>query len=156
MSSPGILTHAVHKHGWSFIPNHVLPPLIANTRSAPIAAFRIRNNNFGDLGLILHSVGAILYTSYLQTLSLMHVPSSESKKRTYPPPPPSKTFAAGFVAGALQSVIAAPLDAMSVRFRPSDVLSGRYKSMWQYSRLQIKDIGVRGVFAGWSLSFLKE
>ncbi|KAL8745326.1 MAG: hypothetical protein Q9190_002537 [Brigantiaea leucoxantha] len=126
MSSPGILAHAVHKHGWSFIPNHVLPPLIANT-----------------------SVGAILYTSYLQTLSLMHVPSSESKKRTYPPPPPSKTFAAGFVAGALQSVIAAPLDAMSVRFRPSDVLSGRYKSMWQYSRLQIKDIGVRGVFAGW-------
>lgn len=106
--------------------------------------------------LIKDSVGAILYTSYLQAIGFLHPPSSKSSKRTYPRVPPSRTFAAGFVAGALQSFVAAPLDALSVRFRPSDVLSGHYSNMWQYGLLKLREIGVRGVFAGWSLSFLKE
>lgn len=110
----------------------------------------------GAFRLIGDSVGAILYTSYLQAVGFLHPPSSKLSKRTYPPVPPSKTFAAGFIAGALQSFVAAPLDALSVRFRPSDVLSGHYNSMWQYGVLKLREIGVRGVFAGWSLSFLKE
>ncbi|KAL8712855.1 MAG: hypothetical protein Q9220_003063 [cf. Caloplaca sp. 1 TL-2023] len=133
MSSPGLLTHAVKTHGWTFIPNQLLPPLLANV-----------------------GVGAVLYTSYLQLLGRLHSPSSESVKRVYPPPSPWKTFAAGFVAGALQSLVAAPLDALAVRFRPSDILDGRYKNMWQYGHLKTKDIGMRGVFAGWGLSCVKD
>ncbi|KAL8900147.1 MAG: hypothetical protein Q9192_001232 [Flavoplaca navasiana] len=133
MSSAGLLTHAVRTHGWAFIPNHIIPPLLANV-----------------------GVGAILYTTYLQTLGRLHEPSAESVKRVYPPPSPNKTFAAGCAAGAIQSVVAAPLDALSVRFRPSDILGGRYKSMWQYGYVRTKEIGMRGVLAGWSLSFAKD
>ncbi|KAL8844040.1 MAG: hypothetical protein Q9176_001446 [Flavoplaca citrina] len=133
MSSAGLLTHAVRTHGWAFIPNHIIPPLLANV-----------------------GVGAILYTTYLQTLGRLHDPSAESVKRVYPPPSPNKTFAAGCAAGAIQSVVAAPLDALSVRFRPSDILGGRYRSMWQYGYVRTKEIGMRGVLAGWSLSFTKD
>ncbi|KAL8996659.1 MAG: hypothetical protein Q9169_003883 [Polycauliona sp. 2 TL-2023] len=133
MTSAGLLTHAVRTHGWTFIPNHMLPPLLANV-----------------------GVGAVLYTTYLQTLGNLHRPSAESVKRVYPPPSPYKTFAAGCAAGAVQSVVAAPLDALSVRFRPSEILDGRYKSMWQYGYLKMKEIGMRGVLAGWSLSFTKD
>ncbi|KAL9026299.1 MAG: hypothetical protein Q9196_005013 [Gyalolechia fulgens] len=134
MSSAGLLAHAVRSHGWAFIPNQILPPLLANT-----------------------SVAAILYTSYLQILGRLHQPSAEPAKRVYPPSPPTKTFLAGSAAGAIQSVVAAPLDALAVRFRPADLLHGRvYGSMWQYGYLKTREIGIRGILAGWSLSFVKD
>lgn len=102
------------------------------------------------------SVGAILYTGYLQCLGALHEPSSHSAKRVYPPPPPQDTFAAGFAAGTIQSILAAPLDALQVRFQTSDMLEGRYKSMWQYGAHKLHEIGIRGVFAGFSLSLLKD
>ena len=101
-------------------------------------------------------VGAILYTSYLQILGTLYLPSSQSLKRVLPPPPVHCTFAAGFFAGSIQSAVAAPLDALSVRFRTSEVLSGRYKTMWQYGRSKLHEIGPRGVFAGWGLSLIKD
>lgn len=134
MSSAGLLAHAVRSYGWGFIPNQILPPLLANT-----------------------SVGAVLYTSYLQLLGRLYKPSAASVKRVYPPPPPTKTFAAGFAAGAVQSVVAAPLDALAVRFRPTDLLDGHvYRNMWQYGYLKTREIGVRGILAGWSLSLVKD
>jgi hypothetical protein len=110
----------------------VLPPLVANV-----------------------AVGAVLYTSYLQILALVHEPSSKSLKRLYPPPSPAVTFGAGFAAGAIQSFIAAPLDALQVRF---DKREEHYekKTMWQYGRGKLHEIGARGIFAGWGLSFLKD
>lgn len=30
-SGPALLAHAVKTYGWSFIPNHVLPPMVANS-----------------------------------------------------------------------------------------------------------------------------
>ena len=102
------------------------------------------------------SVGAILYTSYLQILGALHEPSSQSTKRIYPPPPVFSTYTAGFSAGAIQSVVAAPLDALQVRFSTSDVLEGHHKNMWQWGRHKLNEIGVRGVFSGWGLSFLKD
>lgn len=30
ISTPALLTHAVQKYGWGFIPNQVLPPMLAN------------------------------------------------------------------------------------------------------------------------------
>ena len=98
----------------------------------------------------------MLYTSYLQILGALHQPSSESLKRIFPPPPVYATFSAGFLAGSVQSAVAAPLDALSVRFKTSEVLSGRYKTMWQYGQRKLREIGLRGVFAGWSLSFMKD
>ncbi|KAL8841767.1 MAG: hypothetical protein Q9170_000800 [Blastenia crenularia] len=134
MSSVGLLTNAVRTHGWGFIPLQLLPPLVANT-----------------------SVGAVLYTSYLQLIARLYAPSAESVKRVYPPPPPLKTFLAGSAAGAIQSVIAAPLDALAVRFRPTDILGGRkYGNVWQYGYLKTKEIGIRGILAGWGLSLVKD
>lgn len=133
MSTPGILAYAVQVHGWRFIPNQVLPPLLANV-----------------------TIGALLYTSYLQALGLLYEPASHSQKRVYPPAPFSATFTAGFTAGALQSMLAAPLDALTIRFKTKDLTEGRYKNMWQYAYQKIQTIGARGVFAGWGLSFLKD
>jgi len=133
MTSPALLASAIHHYGWSFLPNQVLPPLLANT-----------------------VVGAVLYTGYLQTLSLFHEPSSHATKRVDPLPPPQATFTAGFLAGTVQSVIAAPLDALQVRFQATEFVDGKYKNMWQYAHRKTKEIGARGIFAGWSLSFLRD
>ena len=66
------------------------------------------------------------------------------------------TFAAGFAAGAMQSTVAAPLDALQARFKVSELVGGKYKTMWQYGWRKLHEIGLRGVFTGWSLSFAKE
>ncbi|KAF3198327.1 hypothetical protein TWF191_004942 [Orbilia oligospora] len=92
-STLGVLAYAVRTHGWRFIPNQVLPPLLANT-----------------------SMGIILYTSYLQILQHQYAPAGHATKRAYPPPPYWATFTAGAAAGAIQSLFAAPLDAISYRF----------------------------------------
>ncbi|KAL2007162.1 hypothetical protein VTN00DRAFT_8600 [Thermoascus crustaceus] len=132
-TTPGLLAHAVRTYGWRFIPDQVLPPLLANA-----------------------GVGAVLYTSYLQVLSALHEPTSQGVKRVYPPPRFSETFAAGFVAGTVQSIVAAPLDALQVRLRTKDMLEGHYSNMWQYGRYKLQEIGIRGIFAGWSLSFFRD
>ncbi|GES66707.1 mitochondrial carrier [Aspergillus terreus] len=101
-------------------------------------------------------VGAVLYTSYLQVLGALHEPVSRGVKRIYPPPSPLYTFSAGFAAGTLQSIVAAPLDALQVRLRANDLLEGQYRSMWHYGSHKLRQIGLRGIFAGWSLSFLRD
>lgn len=111
--------------------------------------------NYYDL-LIGCRVGAVLYTSYLQILGTLHQPSSQPMKKVFPPPPVNCTLLAGFSAGAIQSVVAAPLDALSVRFKTSEMLNGRYTTMWHYARSKLREIGPRGVFAGWGLSFVKD
>jgi hypothetical protein len=128
-----LLASAVKQHGWAFLPYQVLPPLLANT-----------------------AVGAVLYTAYLQTLSLLHHPSSLDVKRVYPPPSFGTCFSAGFIAGSIQSVLAAPLDALQVRFQSTEMIAGKYKHMWEYGLLKTKEIGARGIFAGWSLSMLRD
>lgn len=133
MTTPGILAFAVKTHGWSFLPNQVLPPLIANV-----------------------TVGAVLYASYLTNLGLLYEPASHSSKRIYPPPPLDKTFLAGFSAGVIQSLVAAPLDALTIRFRTKDLTEGHYRNMWHYAGHKLREIGPRGVFAGYGLSFIKD
>jgi hypothetical protein len=122
----------VKTYGWRFIPDQVLPPLLANV-----------------------AVGAVLYTSYLQILGTLHEPSSHSAKRVSPPPPPSATFIAGLAAGGIQSVVAAPLDALQVRFE-SRGPQYENKTMWAYGKGKLREIGPKGIFAGWGLSFLKD
>ena len=106
--------------------------------------------------LTVTSIGAVLYTGYLQTLSNLHGPSSMQTKRTYPPPAFTTTFTAGLVAGGIQSLFAAPFDALQVRFRTADILDGKYKTIWHYAGHKLQSIGLRGIFAGWTLSLLKD
>ena len=136
-TTPGVLTTAVKSEGWGVIPHQILPPLIANV-----------------------GVGAVLYTSYLQILGRLHPESGMASRRAYPPPSPIHTFTAGFLAGGLQSLLAAPLDALQARFDHRDLApangEGRPKSMWNFGAEKLREIGVRGVFAGWALSFTKD
>lgn len=74
----------------------------------------------------------------------------------FPPPSVRDTFFAGAAAGAIQSVVAAPIDVLQFRFRTSDILSGKYKNMWQYGFEKVQEIGLRGTFAGWGLSLVKD
>ncbi|KAL3478022.1 mitochondrial carrier domain-containing protein [Aspergillus californicus] len=132
-TTPGLLIHAVRTYGWRFIPYQVMPPLLANA-----------------------GVGAVLYTSYLQVLGSLYEPVSQGVRRIYPPASPVDTFTAGLVAGSIQSVVAAPLDALQVRLKTNDIIEGRYQTMWHYGRQKLKQIGMRGIFAGWSLSFMRD
>src|SRR5262245_34025095 len=38
MTTPAVLIHAVRTEGWSFIPNQVMPPLLANTLYVVVVA----------------------------------------------------------------------------------------------------------------------
>ncbi|KAH6889759.1 mitochondrial carrier domain-containing protein [Thelonectria olida] len=136
-TTPGVLTSAIKDQGWGIVPHQILPPLVANV-----------------------GVGAVLYTSYLQILGRLHEESGQARKRVFPPPQPAHTFAAGFLAGGLQSVLAAPLDALQARYDHRDLMpndgSGKPRSMWTFGAEKLREIGLRGIFAGWGLSFLKD
>ncbi|KAH7141274.1 mitochondrial carrier domain-containing protein [Dactylonectria estremocensis] len=136
-TTPGVLTSAIRHQGWAIVPHQILPPLIANV-----------------------GVGAVLYTSYLQILGRLHEESGQARTRVYPPPQPAHTFTAGFLAGGLQSVLAAPLDALQARYDHRDLMpsdgSGRPRSMWTFGAEKLREIGLRGIFAGWGLSFAKD
>lgn len=136
-TTPGVLTSAIRQQGWGIVPHQIVPPLIANI-----------------------GVGAVLYTSYLQILGHLHEESGQARKRVYPPPHPQHTFAAGLMAGALQSVLAAPLDALQARYDHRDLMpndgSGKPRSMWTFGSEKLREIGLRGIFAGWGLSLAKD
>lgn len=102
------------------------------------------------------TIGAVLYTSYLQFLSLYHPGASSGQARIYPPPSLASTFLAGSSAGAIQSVLAAPIDALTIRFRTTDLTSRKYPSMWHYAAAKLSAIGVRGAYAGFSLGLFKD
>ncbi|RWA14067.1 hypothetical protein EKO27_g1031 [Xylaria grammica] len=135
-TTPGLLRTVIRQQGWSVVPQQILPPLLANV-----------------------GVGALLYTSYLQILGQLHEESSRSARRIFPPPDPIHTFTAGFLAGSIQSLVAAPLDAIQARYDHRDLFQGnggKPRSIWSFSAEKLREIGVRGVFAGWGLSFLKD
>ncbi|TPX17765.1 uncharacterized protein E0L32_002866 [Thyridium curvatum] len=139
-TTPGVLTSAIKHHGWRVVPDQVLPPLLANV-----------------------GVGAVLYTSYLQILGRLHEESAKASRRVYPPPDPTATFAAGFLAGSIQSVVAAPLDAIQARYDHRQLFAGeagsnggKPQSIWAFSTAKLREIGFRGIFAGWGLSWMKD
>jgi hypothetical protein len=128
-SSLGVLISAVRKFGWRFIPERVLPPLIANS-----------------------ATGFVLYTSYL--MSLQHF--NGTKTNFLENPSPLDTFRAGFVAGTVQSIAAAPIDAIYARSTASELLKGEHQNLWRFGFNKLKEVGFSGVFAGYGLSFIKE
>ncbi|KAK9451473.1 mitochondrial carrier domain-containing protein [Limtongia smithiae] len=144
-SSFALLAHAIREHGWSFIPNQVLPPLVANSL-----------------------VGIVLYTSYLTALPLFSE-KMVSINSIFGAAPDvlswRQAFMAGLVAGGAQSLAAAPIDAVFTGFTVSDlkipaegiaVQTQQHKSLWRYSREKLRAMGMRGVFRGYTLSLVKE
>ncbi|KAK6455744.1 mitochondrial carrier domain-containing protein [Scheffersomyces xylosifermentans] len=134
-SSIGMLVNVVKKEGWKFIPDQVLPPLIANS-----------------------ATGLILYGTYLVSLDHFngqHSPK-EDKPREFYYYSPFDTWRAGFIAGAAQSLAAAPVDAIYTRSSAAEMLSGSHQNLWVYGLNKLKEIGLVGVFAGYGFSLMKE
>lgn len=133
-SGLALLTRAIRDKGWKFIPDHVLPPLIANS-----------------------ATGVILYGTYLTTLDafdrMRHGDEATEKRHVYSP---VDTWWAGIAAGAVQSIVAAPLDAIYSRLTLSDRFEGKHQDWWTYMRSKLKQIGVVGVFAGFGFSLVKD
>lgn len=136
-SSIGMLVNVVKKEGWRFIPDQVLPPLIMNS-----------------------ATGLILYGTYLTALDRFDKRNVEEKSSKQTPEfyySPVDTWKAGFIAGVLQSLAAAPIDAIYTRSSTAEILNGEHqKNLWIYGLHKLKEIGLVGVFAGYGFSLLKE
>ncbi|ODV76797.1 mitochondrial carrier [Suhomyces tanzawaensis NRRL Y-17324] len=131
-SSIGMLINVIKKEGWKFIPEKVLPPLIANS-----------------------ATGLILYGTYLAALdNYDQAHEKESKHSFYYTP--LDTWKAGFIAGAAQSLAAAPVDAIYTRLNAAEMLNGEHQNLWIYGLKKLKEVGLVGVFAGYGFSLIKE
>ncbi|CDO95119.1 unnamed protein product [Kluyveromyces dobzhanskii CBS 2104] len=130
-SSIGIVTKALNRYGWKVIPDRILPPLVANSLA-----------------------GVVLYTTYLTTLNNFPLRSTELSFQ-------HNLFdflRAGFLAGAAQAIVSAPIDAIYTRANIDELLSSakKYDNLWLYSRDKISEIGLIGCFGGFGLSFVRE
>ncbi|RIA96215.1 mitochondrial carrier domain-containing protein [Glomus cerebriforme] len=136
-TSLGMLTHAVKQHGFIFIPRHILPPLVANSM-----------------------IGAVLFTTYITVLSQFSGTSSffetNYHNNSLPPPAFSVVFTSGAIAGAAQSLVAAPLDSLKVRFEVNDLLEGKHKSMFDFAKTTWKELGITSIYRGIGLTLLKD
>lgn len=136
-SSIGMLINVIKKEGWRFIPEQVLPPLLANS-----------------------ATGLILYGTYLTALD--HFKSNHNFDKNQSQLRNSyfttvDTFKAGFIAGIAQSLAAAPIDAIYTRLSAAEMLNNEHqRNLWIYGLNKLKEIGLVGVFAGYGFSLIKE
>ncbi|KAK6461657.1 mitochondrial carrier protein [Scheffersomyces coipomensis] len=132
-SSIGMMVTVARKEGFRFIPDQVLPPLIANS-----------------------ATGIILYATYLTTLDHFNNNHHSSTPSAFNYYSPIDTWRAGFIAGAVQSLAAAPVDAIYTRSNAAEMLNGKHQNLWIYGLNKLKEVGLVGVFAGYSFSLIKE
>lgn len=147
-SSLAMFINVIRKEGWKFIPEKVLPPLLANS-----------------------ATGLILYGTYLTVLDLyeskrvrkLELESASTsggflqrKHDEFYFYSPIDTWRAGFIAGAAQSFAAAPVDAIYTRLNAAELLNGKHQNLWVYGAMKLREIGLTGVFAGYSFSLIKE
>ncbi|CAH2352567.1 hypothetical protein CLIB1423_07S02498 [[Candida] railenensis] len=148
-SSLAMLINVIRKEGWKFIPEKVLPPLLANSAT----------------GLILYGT----YLTVLDSYESKRVRKSElesagtggggflqRKHDEFYFYSPIDTWRAGFIAGAAQSFAAAPVDAIYTRSTAAEMLNGKHQNFWVYGAMKLREIGLTGVFAGYSFSLIKE
>lgn len=132
-TSIGMLSHAIRTQGPGFIYRQVLPPLIMNS-----------------------FIGSVLYTTYIFTLPIFHPAFTYQKSRTFPPPPFPAVFMAGALAGAAQSLVAAPMDSLKVKFQVQDLAhGGKHKSMSSFAITTLKELGPKTVYRGFALTLVK-
>ncbi|KAF9318716.1 hypothetical protein BG003_010644 [Podila horticola] len=133
-TSIGMLSHAIRTQGPGFIYRQVLPPLIMNS-----------------------FIGSVLYTTYIFTLPIFHPAFTYQKSRTFPPPPFMAVFMAGALAGAAQSLVAAPMDSLKVKFQVQDLAhGGKHKSMSSFAVTTLKEMGLKTVYRGFALTLVKD
>ncbi|CCE79259.1 Piso0_001311 [Millerozyma farinosa CBS 7064] len=135
-SSIAMLVNVIRKEGWKFIPDQVLPPLLANS-----------------------ATGLILYGTYLTSLDYFDEANVELKRsgvRKEHYYSPVDTWRAGFVAGAAQSLAAAPVDAIYTRSSAAEMLNGQHQNLWVYGVNKLREVGLTGVFSGFGFSLIKE
>ncbi|KAF9301904.1 hypothetical protein BGZ74_006125 [Mortierella antarctica] len=133
-TSIGMLSHAIRTQGPGFIYRQVLPPLIMNS-----------------------FIGSVLYTTYIFTLPIFHPAFTYQKSRTFPPPPFPAVFMAGALAGAAQSLVAAPMDSLKVKFQVQDLAhGGKHKSMSSFAITTLKELGPKTVYRGFALTLVKD
>ncbi|KAI9240694.1 MAG: mitochondrial carrier domain-containing protein [Podila humilis] len=133
-TSIGMLSHAIRTQGPGFIYRQVLPPLIMNS-----------------------FIGSVLYTTYIFTLPIFHPAFTYQKSRTFPPPPFTAVFMAGALAGAAQSLVAAPMDSLKVKFQVQDMAhGGKHKSMASFAITTLKELGIKTVYRGFALTLVKD
>ncbi|CAH00067.1 uncharacterized protein KLLA0_E22749g [Kluyveromyces lactis] len=130
-SSIGIVTKALNRYGWKVIPDRILPPLVANSLA-----------------------GVVLYTTYLATLNNFPLRATDQAFQHNM----FDFLRAGFLAGAAQAIVSAPIDAIYTRANIDELLSSakKYDNLWLYSRDKIREIGLIGCFGGFGLSFIRE
>lgn len=129
-SSIAMLVTVLKREGWRFIPETLLPPLLANS-----------------------ATGVILYGTYLTALEAFDRGKGTRANHEYSP---VDTWRAGFIAGAVQLLAAAPLDAIYSRLSTAEMISGKHENLWKYGAHKLKEIGLVGVFAGYAFSLIKE
>lgn len=103
-------------------------------------------------------IGAVLFTTYITVLSQFHGTSSLLESNYYHnlhPPPFSAVFTSGAIAGAAQSLVAAPLDSLKVRFEVNDLLEGKHKSMFDFAKTTWKELGIASIYRGIGLTLVK-
>lgn len=68
------------------------------------------------------------------------------------------SFRAGFLAGAISSIAASPIDALYSRSNYAELVDSDVKNhgLYRYAWKKLKDIGVVGIFAGFWLNLVKE
>jgi len=132
-TSIGMVAHAIKTQGAGFVYRQVLPPLIMNS-----------------------FIGSVLYTTYIFTLPVFHPAFTYQKSRTFPPPPFTAVFMAGALAGAAQSLVAAPMDSLKVKFQVQDLAhGGKHKSMASFAITTLKELGMKTVYRGFALTLVK-
>ncbi|KAF9273675.1 hypothetical protein BGZ88_003606, partial [Linnemannia elongata] len=133
-TSIGMVAHAIKTQGAGFVWRQVLPPLVMNS-----------------------FIGSVLYTTYIFTLPVFHPAFTYQKSRTFPPPPFPAVFMAGALAGAAQSLVAAPMDSLKVKFQVQDLAhGGKHKSMASFAITTLKEMGIKTVYRGFALTLVKD
>ncbi|KAH3900503.1 uncharacterized protein SCODWIG_00154 [Saccharomycodes ludwigii] len=146
-SSIAVLYRALNRHGWKIIPQRILPPLLANSLSS-----------------------VILYTTYLEALPSKDYYANQISQPGKSIQPNtlanvkysmSEVWQAGFIAGAVQSILSAPLDSIYTRSSTSEIMrlhkNPSHLSLWKFGFLKLKEIGFPGIFyGGFTLSLLKD
>ena len=127
-----ILGKTLNRNGWRVIPEKILPPLVVNSIT-----------------------GTILYTTYLETMSMMERVSGSMSKF-------GLSFSAGCTAGFAQAAVSTPIDAIYARSVADAVLfdvglgKGLGGNLWVYGFEKLREIGLVGCFGGFGLVAVKE
>ncbi|CAK7912447.1 hypothetical protein CAAN3_14S00232 [[Candida] anglica] len=152
-SSLGMLFNVVRKEGWRFIPDKVLPPLLANSATGLIlyASYLTALDSFTGA-----TAAASTATASTGTGTGTGTSTGTSSGGSIPAYSFVDTWKAGFLAGAAQSLAAAPVDAIYTRSNAAEMLNGHHQNLWVYGLQKLREIGLVGVFAGYSFSLVKE